>query len=314
MTDQALTIVMYHYVRDFARTRFPGIRGLDFAGFRRQLDHLEQNFQIVTMDQVVAAQRGQEALPARAALLTFDDGYAEHYDLVFPELHKRRLQGCFYPPVAPVCDHKLLDVNRIHFILAATLDRVAEVGALLDAAIEAADPALGLKAVAEYRAEWAKPNRFDDAETIYIKRMLQTVLPEEMRHRVAQDLFARFVTADEAAFAAELYISEDQARLMQACGMSFGSHGAEHLWLNRISRGEQVVEIDRSLEFLRAIGVPVQDYWVMCYPYGGWNESLIEVIAERGCAIGLTTEVDTARIGHHHPLRLPRFDTNDFPQ
>lgn len=311
---QDLTIVMYHYVRDFARTRFPGIRGLDFAGFRRQLDHLQQNFDIVTMPEVLAALRGEHDLSPRAALLTFDDGYAEHFDLVFPELHKRNLSGCFYAPIAPVCDHRLLDVNRIHFILAATLDNVAQVSALLDQAVEAARQEYGLDSVAAYRAEWAKPNRFDDAETIYIKRMLQTVLPEDLRHRIAQDLFARFVTRDEAAFAAELYISEDQARLMQACGMSFGSHGAEHVWLNRIPRDEQVREVDRSLEFLRRIGVPVDREWVMCYPYGGWNEELLQVLRDRGCSAGLTTEVATARIGEHDPLRLPRYDTNDFPQ
>ncbi|UXU74439.1 MULTISPECIES: polysaccharide deacetylase family protein [unclassified Paracoccus (in: a-proteobacteria)] len=311
---QDLTIVMYHYVRDFARSRYPGIRGLDLAGFRRQLDFLQRNHNIVTMPEVLAALRGDQPLPPDAALLTFDDGYAEHYQLVFPELHKRRLSGCFYAPVAPVRDHRLLDVNRVHFILAATLDNPAQVGAAIDARIRAEGPSRGLDTVEAYRAEWAQPNRFDDAETIYIKRMLQTVLPEDMRHDIARDLFARHVTADEAAFAAELYLSEDQARLMQASGMHFGSHGAEHLWLNRISPEQQAQEIDRSLAFLRDIGVPVDREWVMCYPYGGWNDSLLEVLRARGCSAGLTTEVATARIGHHDPLLLPRFDTNDFPQ
>ncbi|WP_347267875.1 polysaccharide deacetylase family protein [Paracoccus sp. (in: a-proteobacteria)] len=311
---QDLTIVMYHYVRDFARTRFPGIRGLDLAGFRRQLDHLELRHRIVTMPEVLAALRGDQPLPPCAALLTFDDGYAEHFDLVFPELHKRRLSGCFYAPVAPVRDNRLLDVNRIHFILAATLGRPQEVSALLDAAVRAAQGSHGLADVAAYRAEWAVANRFDDAETIYIKRMLQTVLPPDLRHAIARDLFARFVTGDEAAFAAELYLTEDQARLMQSCGMSFGAHGAEHVWLNRIPPEEQAQEIDASLDFLRAIGVPVEREWVMCYPYGGWDEGLLGLLRDRGCSAGLTTEVAVAQIGRHDPLRLPRLDTNDFPQ
>lgn len=311
---QDLSIIMYHYVRDFKRTRFPGIRGLDLEGFRRQLDHLQQKFQIVGVEDVIAAQRGQQVLPPAAALLTFDDGYAEHYDLVFPELHERRLLGCFYAPVAPLREHRLLDVNRIHFILAATLDNPAQVAAQIDKAVRAADPSQSLETVEAYRAEWAKPNRWDDAETIYIKRMLQTVLPEDLRHSIAQDLFARFVTADEAAFAAELYISESQARLMQSCGMSFGSHGAEHVWLNRIPPEEQAREIDRSLAFLRDIGAPVDDHWEMCYPYGGWNESLLTLLRDRNCSFGLTTEVATADLDRNDPLRLPRFDTNDFPQ
>jgi hypothetical protein len=45
----------------------------------------------------------------------------------------------------------------------------------------------GLKTPAEYRANWAKANRFDNAETIYVKRMLQVALPEAVRNAIAKD-------------------------------------------------------------------------------------------------------------------------------
>ena len=54
------------------------------------------------MEDVIAAVESAEPLPLDAALLTFDDGYAEHFDTVFPILHDRGLQGSFFPPVAPV--------------------------------------------------------------------------------------------------------------------------------------------------------------------------------------------------------------------
>lgn len=314
---QPLSIVMYHYIRDFTRTRYPGIKGLDLAGFRRQLDYLQSRHTIVRVRDVVAAQRGESDLPPDAALLTFDDAYAEHYALVFPELYERKLEGAFFAPVDPVCHGKLLDVNRIHFILAANSARggdPAVISALLDAALREAQAGWNLEPVEAYRAQWAYPNRFDDAETIYIKRMLQTALPEALRHRIAVDLFAHFVSMDEAAFAGELYMSEQQARLMQSCGMYFGSHGASHHWLNHVPRETQEAEVDRSLAFLRRIGSPVDDHWVMCYPYGGWNEGLLDVLRSRNCTLGLTTEVSTAEIGRHDPLLLPRFDTNDFPR
>ena len=314
---QPLTIVMYHYIRDFARTRYPGIKGLDLAAFRRQLDHLQARHTLVRMRDVVAAQRGEAVLPPDAALLTFDDAYAEHYALAFPELFDRGIEGSFFAPLEPVCEGKLLDVNRIHFILAAhaaTGGDPALISARLDAAVREATADWGLDPVETYRAQWAHPNRFDDAETIYIKRMLQTALPEALRHQIAVDLFAHFVAMDEAAFAGELYLTEQQARLMQASGMYFGSHGASHHWLNRIPRATQEAEVDRSLDFLRRIGSPVDDHWVMCYPYGGWNESLLEVLRSRNCSLGLTTEVATADLGRHDPLLLPRFDTNDFPR
>ena len=54
-----------------------------------------------------------------------------------------------------------------------------------------------------------------------MKRMLQTALPPPIRAQCARSLFERFVGIDEATFAAEQYISEDQARLMVDCGMFF---------------------------------------------------------------------------------------------
>ena len=126
--------------------------------------------------------------------------------------------------------------------------------------------------------------------------------------------FATFVAMDESTFAAELYITEAQAKLMQSCGMYFGSHGASHYWLNRIPQDVQYREVDQSLGFLRDIGSPVDDFWVMCYPYGGWNDGLLEVLRSRNCTLGLTTEVATADLGLHNALTLPRYDTNDFPR
>ena len=307
-----LTIIMYHYVRDFAHTRYPGIKGLDVAGFRRQLDHLQANFEIVRMEDVVAATRGA-ALPADAALLTFDDGYAEHYDIVFPILHQRGLQGSFFPPVSPVRDGVLLDVNRIHFILAGS-DSSFDVADALDRQVRAASDEYGLRSVAEYRAEWAHPFRWDTAETIYVKRMLQTALPEQLRADIAGRLFERFVGVDEATFAAEQYLTEDQARVMVANGMYFGSHGVTHQWLDRVDRSMLEREIDMSLQFLTGLGMPTDDHWVMCYPFGGHDADVVEVLRGRRCTIGLTTEVATAVIGGHDPLLLPRYDTNDFPQ
>lgn len=303
---------MYHYVRDLERTRFPRIKGLGVEGFRRQLDHLSTQYTIVRMEDVIAASEGGE-LPTDAALLTFDDGYAEHFEIVFPILHDLGWQGSFFPPVAPIRDGALLDVNRVHFILAST-DSSADVAVAIDRDVEVLRSDHDLKSPDDYRAEWAHANRFDDAETIYVKRMLQTALPREPREQIAQRLFERYVTADESAFAAELYLGRDQARDMVSNGMYFGSHGLSHRWLNRVDRDTQIEEVEGSMKFLADLGMPVDRHWAMCYPYGGWDDSLLEVVSERGCSIGVTTEVATADLTLHNRLTLPRYDTNDFPQ
>lgn len=306
-----LTIVMYHYVREPGRSRYPGIKGRLTGEFRAQVTRFEREYVPVTMAEVVHCIRTGDALPPRAVLLTFDDGYVDHYTTCFPILHDAGIHGAFFPTVAPCRDGMLLNVNRVHFILASA--GAGDVGAQIDEAILANDLGEALLTPADYRAKWASANRFDDAETIYVKRMLQVALPAATRDAVARNLFARHVASDERAFASELYCTPEQLRLMQASGMYVGSHGVSHSWLNMLDAGVQRSEIEGSLEFLRSIGSPVDEYWAMCYPYGAWNPELLAMLRGYNCSVGLTTEVAVARIGVHDALTLPRLDTNDLP-
>jgi peptidoglycan/xylan/chitin deacetylase (PgdA/CDA1 family) len=118
----SLSIVMYHYVRDLARTRYPAIKGRDLAAFSGQLECIARRYTVVSAQQVVAAVKDREPLPDDAAWLTFDDGYADHFSAVFPLLSDRGWQGSFFPSADTVLHGELLDVNRIHFILAAQPD------------------------------------------------------------------------------------------------------------------------------------------------------------------------------------------------
>ena len=55
--------------------------------------------------------------------ITFDDGYKEHYTNVFPILKDFGIKGSFYVTDKTVIDHQVLDVNKIHFILATVKDK-----------------------------------------------------------------------------------------------------------------------------------------------------------------------------------------------
>lgn len=307
-----LTIVMYHYVRPIRGSRHPNIKGLEFEGFRRQLDHLEANFRIVEAEAVIAAAKGGERLPENACWLTFDDGYRDHLDYVAPELRRRKLQGSFFPPVNAIAGRETLDVNAIHFILDAVGDDVSglvhdmrdacrRTAGMSDAEVEAA-----------YAAH-ATPGRYDTAEVMFVKRMLQHALPLPTRNAIVAQLFERHVGRDLRTFADELYVTLDECRRMVADGFFFGSHTASHVWLDREPREAQAREIDLSLDFLASIGAPTRD-WVMCYPYGGYNDATLELLEARDCAIGLTTQVGVADLAEGRPLELKRLNTNDFPQ
>src|SRR5690606_24077053 len=257
-----VTIVMYHYVRDLARSRYPRIKGLDAADFAGQLEYMLRHYQPVRMEDVLAATRGEAELPPRSILLTFDDGYAEHFDVVYPLLDRLGVQDSFFPPASAVLDGKVLDVNKIHFVLASQPD-VSVLVEAMERRIAELSGQFELEPVPALRERYAKPGRYDPAEVVYLKRVLQRGLPEEARARVVDELFARFVSADEAAFAAELYVSLEQLMCMKRHGMFIGSHSYDHVWLNSLTPVEQEDQVVRSLGFLEQVGVE-RDQWVMC--------------------------------------------------
>ena len=95
--NRQITIVMYHYVRDLARSRFPEIKGLSLERFRRQLDYIQSHFSPIALDDVFeAASDPKKDLPPNSILLTFDDGYSDHFLNVFPFLDARGMKGCFF--------------------------------------------------------------------------------------------------------------------------------------------------------------------------------------------------------------------------
>ena len=305
-----LYISMYHYTRDLKHSRYPEIRGLDIPLFRRQLEFMKENFRFVTMEQVLDAVEGKTQLPDRALLLTFDDGYVDNYTFAFPLLEEFGAQGSFFIPGKTFRTHQLLDVNKIHYILAG-----ADIRVLTEDVKREMNRYRGTEfdfaPVEELYEQYAVDSRFDDKNTIFVKRMLQTVLPERLRGIIADNLFEKYVGISQEKLAYELYMTEDQIRMMHRHGMFIGLHGYDHYWLANLPQQQMEQDICNALDALDEF--IDRKRWVMNYPYGDYNDSVIDYVRSRGACIGLTTDVRVADLAADGPFTLPRLDCNDFP-
>lgn len=305
-----LTIVMYHYVRPIKDSEYPEIKGLELDLFKEQLDFFQDNFNVVTMESVIDSLNGKCKLPEKPMLLTFDDGYKDHYEYVFPELKKRGMQGSFYVPSGILKNKKVLDVNKIHFILACSEidDLLQEVKGMLEKygklgyEIESYETMFKRLAIA---------NRWDKKEVIFVKRLLQTYLEEELRGKIVDELFVKIVGVSEEEFSEKLYVSMDDIIEMKKGGMFFGLHGDRHYWLNQLPEDKMKEDIDNGLSFFEA--VIDKDYIVMNYPYGGYNEEVLSYCKSIGCKLGFSVEARQVDMDLDNPMKYPRLDTNDFP-
>ena len=308
--NMPLTILMYHYVDSRHSCRCPQF--LELENFRGQLGYLEKYYSFISLEDVLASCKDRNSrLPANALLLTFDDGLRDHYENVFPVLREKSIQGVFFPVAKAVRERVVLDVHKIQYILAVGDDPARLVEDIRDF-VNISGKEYDLESMDYYYNKWAHAGRWDSAEKMFVKRMLQKGLPETVRSSLVQELFERFVTDDEADFSQNLYANAEELKLMHSEGMAIGSHGYSHRWLNMLSVEEQELEIEMSLEFLESLGVFLEN-WSICYPFGGYNSSLLSLLQRKKCALGFAINTGLAYLDKDNPLLLSRLDTNDLP-
>jgi peptidoglycan/xylan/chitin deacetylase (PgdA/CDA1 family) len=305
---------MYHYVRDLKNSRYPEIKGLDIDLFEEQIRYIRRHYNIITMEEVIYSIDNGSAIPDKSILLTFDDAYSDHYNYVFPILDKYSIQGSFYVPSKAITEHIILDVNKIHFILASVEDKSKLVNELKKL-IKAYQKEYNLKDFDYYYRKLAQASARDTKDVIFIKRLLQVELVEVLRIKIVNTLFEKHIGVSESAFSRELYMNEEQLKHMLRSGMHIGNHGYNHYWWNSLNKQEMNNELDLSLNFLENLGVDMNN-WTACYPYGAYDDQCINMLEQRGCKLAFTddTEVGIATTNKNTRFVMPRLDTNHIPK
>jgi peptidoglycan/xylan/chitin deacetylase (PgdA/CDA1 family) len=305
-----LDIVMYHYVRPISESRYPKIKGLELKSFQNQLDFFLKEKNLVGTDDVINAVTRSIELPKDSVWLTFDDGYKDHLDYVVPILEQKGIDAAFFPVSDTYENGSILDVNTIHYIL-ASVDNDESLLTHLVAEMEVE----GL-AKSDFDNLWNstdKSSRYDSEVVIFFKRMLQRDLPLELRQKILARMFENLVGRSQKEVSEELYMSKDDLISLSKKGFHIGSHTSSHMWLNSLTTIEQEKEIAKSLDALRSIRNKVSN-WIMCYPYGGYNDTTLSILEKMGCALALTTIVGAADLSCQNKFELKRWDTNDFPK
>ena len=106
-------------------------------------------------------------------------------------------------------------------------------------------------------------------------------------------------------------MNAEQIRMMKRHEMFIGLHGYDHYWLGNLPIDEMQSDVDNAIDALREF--IDEKAWVMNFPYGSYNQDVVQYVKDKGAVLGLTTEVRIAEIGVDNRFTLPRLDCNDFP-
>jgi len=301
-------IVMYHYVRNIKKSKYPNLKGLEFSDFRKQIFYLKKNFNILSNNQFIEILNSRKIPKKKSILLTFDDGYRDHFEYVFPFLKKQDVSAVFYPPIMCVRNKAVLDVNKIHFILAKeeNRDKILDLIFLYVKKILNKNPQqIGIEKINLL-------SRYDDKKTILIKRLLQHHLPLPYRKKIVDKIFKHIVNYSEEEFSKILYMNKNNIQELYKNNFSIGSHGYNHYWWKKINKNEQEMEIKKSINYFKKIKVFDKNFSV-CYPHGSYNLQTLNLLKKYKIKFALTTRVGSVNKKNIKKVyELPRFDTNDF--
>jgi peptidoglycan/xylan/chitin deacetylase (PgdA/CDA1 family) len=290
--------VMYHNVGKNPNQFLKKIPTITVDHFNRQLDYLSSKYVISTLEDFLFS----ENCSKEKVLLTFDDGLLSHYEIVYPILRERGLQGTFFVSGMPLVEKKILNVHLIQIIMGNLSKDVFDfLNPLLKSYLLSADeisekyPALHV-------------HRFDNAEVALLKKYLQLFLPEEKSREILGAVIKKFYKDTEFPRLDSIYMSYGHLREMASGGMVIGGHSYSHRWMEYESQAKNSSELISSKEFLEEMGVQIKTF---CYPYGSFNTQLKNDLMFHGYEAGFTVvpKIITSIVDER--FAIPRFDARD---
>jgi peptidoglycan/xylan/chitin deacetylase (PgdA/CDA1 family) len=262
-SDHVLRVVMYHYVRDPARTAFPALNAMLLEDFRQQVSELAAHFEMASVESSLDFLTGEYRPRRDLCLLTFDDGLREHYQDVVPWLVEKKIRGAFFIITSCIEEKRVAPVHMNHFLMASMkFEDYAD--CFFRKAVSFCPDAFTPVDVDTARAAETYP--WDTPEVARFKYLFNFGMDPDLRDRTVRDLFSTHI-GPEQEFAESLYFNWEEARRMQKAGMALGGHTHQHKPLANLSSRELAWDLSTCQRLMSRNLMP-QGVWPFSYPYG----------------------------------------------
>jgi len=269
---------------------------------RAQLELIATSFEFVSRDQLLEAADGRRALPARACIITFDDGLRCQLQHALPVLERLGIPALFFVPGQPLAEGRVLATHKLQHIREQLSDQA------LTTELERAGVSVGdvdeNVATAHYR--------YETADAARLKYLLNHLLPADRRHAVVDSVFSR-VHGDEESLCSDLYLSRLEVRELERSHRAVGAHSYAHHPLALLPPGERKADLELSVGVLEQL--TGERPRAFSYPHG--TATAVDLECARaaesvGLRIGFTMERALNQT-LAEPCLLGRLDANDVP-
>lgn len=264
MSRSRFVILSYHRVIPEPDPLRPGL--IDVSTFRNQVSVLARFFNVVALRDIPEMLRVRR-LPARAVVITFDDGYADNHEIALPVLAQFELPATF-------------------FIATGFMDGgMMWNDVLIESVRRCSTPSLDLRGM----GLGLHPLNGTQARKAAIEMLIRSLKHREARDRAR--LVAEIRASADANLPDTMMMTPGQVVDLHKAGMEIGAHTVSHPILSVLSEKEAEEEIRRSKEHLeRLLGSSVTSF---AYPNGrpdvDYNEIHVNMVKNADFDVAVST-------------------------
>jgi peptidoglycan/xylan/chitin deacetylase (PgdA/CDA1 family) len=281
----------YHRIGNAAEAEFdPNLFSCSEERLSQHIGFIQQNFDIISVDELIALQLRQEKITSRLAILTFDDGYIDNYQLAYPQLKSAGVCAAFFVPTNYIDTPEIPWWDEVGWIVRHAKARTVKL------------------------SHWQQTiNIADGSIRERVRRLLQAVKQDNnisMLAKLAELKQNLGLDGARMTQPSELFINWTQLKEMADHGMHIGSHTLSHNILSHLTVEQQLSELVQSKQRLEAmLERPITS---VAYPVGGKDTFTLETqrLAQQAgyklafsFVTGINTEINLANL--YQLQRLP---------
>lgn len=250
LPDKPLLLVLnYHRICDGARTTGDSdVFSCTAEQFEEHVRFLKRRLRLTTLDEVIEIAEKRQRPRGPVALLTFDDGYLDNYEVAFPVLASHGIQAAFFLATGFIGSNHVPWWDAAAHIVKHSRKRKIR---------------LGIPPYPEIDLDAKGPL----SPTSQIMGVYQ-----DGGRGASETFLAMLEEACESSRpdgSARCFMNWEEAGAMLRGGMAIGSHTHTHQILSKLTEEEQLAELTDSKRILEArLGAPVQ---ALSYPVGHRN-------------------------------------------
>ena len=235
--------------------------------FKSDIDFLCRRYRALQLSDLGGIGQHREKRVPCSFVLSFDDGMREVYDIIAPILREQGIPALFFLNASTIDNKQLMWRHKVSLLVERSQQQPGQIPSGLNLCP-------GESVCAKLKAL-----RFADEHIL--------------------DDVARFfeVDFDEYLSSARPYLTTDQVLALARDGFEFGAHSTTHPYFNELPVEDQKDQISRSVQFIRALGLPCR-YFAFPFHDNGVPASAFRYMMDMGLVFSFgTSEARVDSIG-----------------